>query len=222
MATNNSINNTSNPLASTALSVDPGASGDSTVSFLINTAAKFTIGSDDDAGDAFKIAASSALGTTDTFVMTTAGEQTMPLQPAFFGNLGSTDANETGDGTTFTLGSTTALTEIFDQGGDFNTNGTFTAPVTGRYFLYAAVLAQQAVSTMTAQISLVSSNRTYTFGAYSAVDTGNFPISISTLVDMDAGDTCTATVTFGSGTLVVDIFGNSGIPRTYFCGYLAF
>ena len=78
MATKNSIDN-----AVQDLTIDPGATGDSFIQFDINATGEFRIGVDDASGDAFVIAQGSALGTNDTFVMTAAGERTMPLQSAF-------------------------------------------------------------------------------------------------------------------------------------------
>ena len=72
-----------------AVIVDPGASGDSFIQFNINTTAEFRIGVDDDDGDSFKISQGSALGTNDTFVVTSSGEITIPLQPSFQAYLGT-------------------------------------------------------------------------------------------------------------------------------------
>ena len=106
MAKINAINNKSGELT-----IDPGASGDSFVQFDINGTSEFRIGVDD-TDDSFRISQGSALGTNDTFVMTAAGEITMPLQSAFSAYNSSDDLNATGDGTSFTC---EFDTEIFDQ-----------------------------------------------------------------------------------------------------------
>lgn len=135
MATQNSINKISNPLASTAVTIDPGASGDSFVQFDINTTGEFRVGVDD-TDDSFRMSAGSALGTNDTFVMTAAGERTLPLQPAFWAEPSGTLSNVTGDGTAYTV---VFATESFDQGADFDGTSTFTAPVAGLYCFTAYV-----------------------------------------------------------------------------------
>ena len=62
-------------------------------------------------------------------VITADGEVTMPTQPAFLAGKPSSDITNAANGATITLG-----TEIFDVGANVASN-TFTAPVTGKYFL---------------------------------------------------------------------------------------
>ena len=221
MADNNAINN-----KSTILNVDPFSSSDSWIQFDINTTGEFRIGVDDNAAfpsiDAFKISQGSAFGTNDTFIMTAAGERTMPLQPAFYGYLSAQDSNVTGDGTTYTLGSGNTLTEFFDQNSDLSTDGIFTAPVTGRYYLSISVFFLGLTTSFTGQFfEIVTSNRTYT----SAIcNTGilkkgsNLIFQYASLCDMDDSDTATATFTVSGSTLTVDIQAQN--TRTYFSGYL--
>lgn len=135
-------------------------------------------------------------------VATTAGEVTFPLTPAFGAQLSAADANVTGAGTTYTIGTNVAFTEIFDQGGDFNTNGTFTAPVTGRYQLNGIISLTALTAAMTTGfLRVVTSNRIYTglqlnVGVVRTVATtaDTFGGSFSVLADMDAADTATLTV----------------------------
>ncbi|GAG94053.1 unnamed protein product, partial [marine sediment metagenome] len=54
-----------------------------------------------------------------TITVTDAGEMVNASQPAFLAYQASEQTNATGNGTTYTLGSTMDLTEVFDQGGDF-------------------------------------------------------------------------------------------------------
>ncbi len=159
--------------------------------------------------------------TTQDFRYVDHGKWIARGQPAFLAFLASAVTDATGDGTAFTLGTGTALTEAYDIGGNFNTNGTFTAPVTGKYHLIATVLAQQVVATMTGLIQIVTTARQYTFGNYGTTGTGNWPMTISTIADMTAGDTATVIINFGNGTKVVDIYGAASPDlRTYFCGML--
>lgn len=145
------------------------------------------------------------------------GRMTNASQPAFLAYNSSIRSDVTGDGTNYTL---IFDTEVFDQGGVFNGTSTFTAPVTGRYYLSCTVLAQEATSAMQATLQIVTSNRNYTFGNYANAQTGNFPMHFATLVDMDAADTATCVVNFAGGAKVVDIYGAVGDLRTIFSGYL--
>lgn len=137
------------------------------------------------------------------------GEITKPLQPAFLAGQASVLNNVTGNGTAYRLGATTALTTIFDQGSDFNTNGTFTAPVTGRYYIGAQATFIGCATATTAAITLQTSNRAQVFAVGRPASSTNLYTYCSTLTDMDAGDTFTCEVTVsGEAADTVDIFGN--------------
>lgn len=222
MATKNAINN-----QTPELTVDPGASGDSFVQFDINATGEFRIGVDD-TDDSFRVAQGSALGTSDTMVVTANGEVTLPLNSAFLGYIGSNDNNQTGDGTAYTIGTSVAFTEVFDQNADFNTNGTFTAPVTGRYYLSGLVrLGTPSGGGEEAYITIVTSNRTYfgvtlplqdrVTGFYGASTSVGFSLNI--LADMDASDTAVMKITASTGAKTCDVLGSS-TAETVFCGYL--
>lgn len=135
MATKNSINN-----KSPHLTIDPGASGDSYIQFNLNTTNEFRIGVDDNDSDAFVISQGGALGTNNTFRMSTSGERTLPLQCIFLNSINA-EANVSGDNTTHSVGSVTATTSIIDRNGDMTegdgagTGAVFTAPVAGMYQL---------------------------------------------------------------------------------------
>lgn len=218
MALVNAIN-----FATGSLTIDPGASGDSFLQFDINTTGEWRIGVDD-TDDSFRISQGSALGTTDTWIMTAAGERTMPLQPAFSAFLASTDADVTGNANPYTIGGVTALTEIFDQGSDFVTSGTFTAPVTGRYHFSYAIRYQQAATGTNADFNLATSNRHYR--GWQEVPTsinvgGDFSMNATTFSDMDAADTAKVeTNVSGVGADTVDAFGAATDPQTFFSGFL--
>jgi hypothetical protein len=84
----------------------------------------------DDSTDSLTIGLGSALGTTSHMVIDATGAITKPLQPAFLARPASEQANiAVGTEVTIAFG-----TEVFDQNADFASN-TFTAPVTGKYFL---------------------------------------------------------------------------------------
>ena len=193
--------------ATGSLTVDPGASGDSFVQFDINGTGEFRIGVDDDASDAFKISQGSALGTNDTFVMTASGERTMPLHPAFLVRENSPVNNVTGDGTAYTI---VYDTEVFDQSGDMTTT-TFTAPVTGRYYLtYQSGLNNVTSSHTDMVMTITTSNRTYTAtqDPYAVRVTGAVTSFKNTdvIADMDSGDTATSRITVSGSGKTVDIY----------------
>lgn len=142
-------------------------------------------------------------------VPTTANEVTMPSQPCFMAYLGTTDSNVTGDSTIYTLGSGNALTEIIDNGGDFNTNGTFTAPVTGSYLLTVKFGFNPMTAggrTITAKI--ITSNRTIEINTQITAASGSEQSSIQLITDMDATDTSTYTLSVANeGADTVDMLG---------------
>jgi hypothetical protein len=163
--------------------------------------------------------------TTQTGNYVDLGKYKARSQPAFLAYLASTASNKTGAGTAYTLG-TDALTEVFDQGGDFNTNGTFTAPVTGKYDLGSGVNMSGVTAAMTVGLfEIVTSNRIYSnvpFGPGKVFD-NNTAIAyfLSALADMDAADTATFRVTLFNGAgNDVDITGTAG-ATTYVYGKLA-
>lgn len=208
------------------LTIDPGASGDSYIQFDINNTNEFRIGVDDDASDAFVISQGGALGTNDTFVMSASGELRMPLTPAFEARLTSDDNNRTGDGTTYTIGTNTAWTEIYDQNADFNTNGTFTAPVTGKYVFEASILIGGLTSSHTAgHLTFNASNRdiqvNYNNTYFCAFGNAFYSYAGSCVIDMDASDTMVVQLTVSNGSLVCDVRGNGTGQWTAFSGRLA-
>ena len=155
-----------------------------------------------------------------TVIVTDAGEMTNASQPAFFAYNSATDTNQTGAGTVATVDFDT---EVFDQGGDFATD-TFTAPVTGRYFLASMVLTTSITSIMTsAQIRFTTSNREFSvaYNAATARSSGNNTgFEMATLADMDAADTAVVNLFIQNGAGdTAGIYGAAG-PQTCFSGNL--
>lgn len=164
--------------------------------------------------------------TTNThFQMTTAGERTMPLQPAFLAVLGANDNNVTGAGAVYTIGTNVALTEIFDQGNDFTTSpGTFTAPIDGRYQLNMFIkYINLTAAANDCEGQLITSNRTYIFYSQGVLrDPSNFfQTSMSVLADMDNGDTATLTAFIaGEAGNTVGLSGPPASATTSMSGHL--
>ena len=98
-----------------------------------------------------------------------------------------------------------------------NTTGTFTAPITEDYQLNASVYLTGLASGHTSVITIATSNRSYV-KTYNYSGT-NQSVSLSTIADMDAGDTATVTVQVSGGSKVVGVLGNAN-PLTYFNGGL--
>jgi hypothetical protein len=149
--------------------------------------------------------------------ISSAGEVTKPLTPAFLATRSSAANNVTGNGTTYTVDFNN---EVFDQNADFSST-TFTAPVTGRYRLTAGALAYgfTEANITAARIDLVTSNRTYRWSAKNAW-ANEMPFSISVLADMDAADTATVQITMsGEASDLADIDGQA-TSNTFFCGEL--
>jgi hypothetical protein len=143
------------------------------------------------------------------------GIQLMSAQPAFLATA-NTQTDVTGDGTTYTV---LFANEIFDQGSNFASN-TFTAPVTGRYFLSARISFYELLAGHTFQLfSIITSNRNYrTLNNIPTNPFGENGMQVSVLADMDAGDTATVQLEIAGSTKVVDI---DAANYTDFSGYLA-
>ena len=163
---------------------------------------------------------------TITRTVTTAGEQTMPLQPGFTANLSTTTANnQTGDGTSVTV---IFNTEQFDSNSDYdNTTGIFTAPVTGRYFFKANVAYNNLAATHTfGSVNFNSTAHGYlvNYVNIGAIRTNGNAASIggSVITEMTAGDTMSVLATVSNSTKTVGLAGDDGIAagQTSFSGYL--
>ena len=139
----------------------------------------------------FKISKNAALGTNDVLVIDEIGAITTPLQPAVLATNSAVDSNVTGDGATATVDYDT---EVFDQNADFASD-TFTAPVTGRYAVMAGAGFEGRTTAHTdSSVSIVASNRTIRVDTAQAAIANPSGSHISSLIDMDAGDTLTITL----------------------------
>ena len=145
-----------------------------------------------------------------------------PNQPAFLYFNGGNDANITVDGWT----TVDFDTKAFDVGGNFASD-TFTAPVKGLYFLTTQVtLRTMDVGADGYRIQLLTSNRSYT--AYLDTDqilnadaAGWHAVHpITSVCDMDAGDTASVLAYQDGGAQETDVIGHSSAVLTWFSGYL--
>jgi hypothetical protein len=139
---------------------------------------------------------------------------TNPSQPLCYAYLAANDLNVTGDGTLYTLGATAgnSLTELYDVGSNFNTTtATYTAPVTGYYFINAQAKLAGILNTHTSGNMLLTmtsytyrSNTLNPFNVWNASQ-GLLAITIAYVAKMTAGDTLQFQVNVFNGTKVIDI-----------------
>jgi hypothetical protein len=160
-----------------------------------------------------------------TFAIGGAGNISAPLHPSFMATITSLDSNVTGAGAVYQLGTNVAFTEIFDQGADFNTNGVFTAPVSGNYFFTAFVLCGGLTMLSTSlTLAVVTTAREYVEIINPSalfIDLSVATVKLSTFAPMIAGDTAHVTLTIsGLAGNVADVVGSASRATVLFGGYL--
>jgi hypothetical protein len=154
------------------------------------------------------------------------GEMTLPLQSCFLAYIPSDVNNVTGAGTLFALGNSTAFTEVFDRNSDFNTNGTFTAPVTGIYLFNINITMKGISLLMTSAFAQVTTTaRSYTGGYLNPfallAGSGLVSLSFSVLADMAATNTATFSVSISGGAGdTADVVGTGSPYSTFISGSL--
>ena len=155
---------------------------------------------------------------TTGIVVDDSGRMVNTSQPAFLAYINATQSNVTGDGT-FWNATGAFWTEVYDQGGNLS-DGTFTAPVTGKYNFSCGAYMQELSSSHVFAIFLYTSNATY----YGCI---NMPTGLSSTidyfcsfigVDMDANDTAYMQIISSGSTKTVDV-GSNG-RGSMFSGHL--
>jgi len=194
------------------IQTNSASAGDPYIRFDVSGGQDYSLGVDNSASDALLITDDTNPSTGNTlWKMTSAGERTMPLQPAFMAYNSATDANVTGNNTNFKV---EFDTERYDQGGDYNnTTDTFTAPITARYELSTHVSVSGMVATTRGLFQIITSNATYRVCIVDVgISNGGFAIEGGTVVcDMDAADTATFVVSLSGGTKTATVGGGSSI-----------
>lgn len=205
--------------------VGGASSGDAFLAAEISGVRSYCWGIDNSDADVLKI--NTNAGTTVTpssgtnvWNMTSAGESTMPLQPAFMARVSSTITDITGDSALYQI---IFDTERFDQGGDYDeTIGEFEAPVDGIYQLNTSVRANQPTGQTIDTLFLVTGNNTVQLADFNGANykrtNGNWALSGGHIMDMDMGDDAFIRLQVQGASLDVDILG--GTNATYFTGAL--
>jgi len=158
----------------------------------------------------------SAGGNIERMRIDAAGIVTKPYQPAFsvYKSLAQNNIPTATD-TVITWG-----TEVYDVGSNFASN-TFTAPVTGKYFLNTGIRVDSMDAVHYYNFYINTSNRRYMdIHDYSRLtaDPTYWSFSMTAIVDMDAGDTATVGIYQASGATQTDI--GQDVSRSFFHGYL--
>ena len=157
------------------------------------------------AGNVLKINSITGSGTTAVGQLEAPSELTLPNQPAFHVQASSLQAN---------IAVNTNVTvvydsETYDVGSNFASN-TFTAPVTGKYFLcYSLYLQNLDTASNYYEAYINSSNRDYYASTidpdFGDADFNYFSLTGSSIVDMDANDTAKIVIRQAGGTAQSDI-----------------
>jgi len=211
-----------NSSASMFVGVADITAGDATYSAFINGDNLWTWGLDNSDGDAWVLSNTNSLGSGNAIRVSQINVIDYPAQPCFMAYVNAQQSNVTGDNTTYNI-TGAFFTERFDQSNSFS-NGTFTAPQTGKYqFNLTIILVGLDASATFEQIDLVTSNATYTMTQINAGAARTSPglvnslgYSASVIVDMDVGDTAFLAVTVSGTTKTVSVYG--GAPYTMFSG----
>lgn len=140
-------------------------------------------------------------------------------RPAFMLYLASNNNNVTGSGATFILGASVALTKAFDTGNNCTTAGVFTAPITGLYYLQAAMQYTGLLIASGITLSIITTARTITNQTSRSAIALSLGSTISGCMYMNNGDTAyLSSVVTGELGNTADAVGGSS-PACFFSGF---
>ncbi len=141
---------------------------------------------------------------------------------AFLAYLGSSDANVTGNGGVYTLGSGVNLTVAFDITSSMNVNGTFTAPKTGHYLFCTALQFTGLAMATSLQLSIVTTGKTYSNTISRGLLSGDIGHTLTVCVAMSLGDTAMVTgMVDGEMGNTADALGDTN-PVCFFSGKIIY
>jgi hypothetical protein len=159
-------------------------------------------------------------GATLLYEMSNAGDQSIPLQPCFVAKRTDLLIDVTGDGTVYTP---SLDVDLFNVGTNY-VDPTFTAPVTGIYFLCASCTYLNVSSAMTTgYVKIVTTSRTFLkywnpFNNFSGTLSSTCRLSVIT--QMTAGDTAFIESSISGGTKTADLRNFAINTASYFNGVL--
>lgn len=162
------------------------------------------------------------LVTSSTALIDSSNRQTNSSQPYFLVYLANQQSNATGNNV---LATVNFDTKIKDVGTNFSSN-TFTAPITGNYFLSANVLALSSTKLQTLmRILIVTTAQTFESNVGDLLgmtpSTGQVALMCTVIAPMTAGDTAIVQSQISGSTQSVSFYGQAAPPVfTYFTGYL--
>lgn len=147
-------------------------------------------------------------------------------QPSFLAYLGANDIAVTGNGANYRLGTNIALTKSFDQGNNFNTNGIFTAPYTGRHLFMGTICLFSISAAMTnGYLYLNTTASSYLLDSLNPgvvqANAGIISLKGGAIVPMAAGDTANLSIQLQNGAgnnASLLAFGGAGVLATFFSG----
>ena len=163
---------------------------------------------------------------TARMTITYAGNITKPTNSCFF-LYPTANQNDIAEGTDSSTDSVTIVFggEEFDLNGNCASN-TFTAPVTGKYFLHTNLTFNRFDTGADHYLlQIVTSQRIYQNWINNkdwTADSGYHTITLTAIADMDASDTAYVTLYQDGGTGQTDIVwdADNDPTRSYFTGYL--
>ena len=159
-------------------------------------------------------------GATILYEMSNAGDQSLPLQPCFAAKRTGILNDVTGDGTVFTP---SLDVDVFNVGTVY-VDPTFTAPVTGIYFLCASCTYLNVSSAMTTGfVKIVTTGTTFLkywnpFNNFSGTSSSTCRLAV--ISQMNAGDTAIIQSSISGGTKTADLRNFAANTASYFNGVL--
>lgn len=210
--------NTASSSSTFTIGVGGSSSGDAAIIYDNSGTNDWIQGLDNSDSDAFVLASSAALGSTNVMRFTTGGVQNLPLQPVFNAWKTGGAGNITGNGAF-----TTFLVDAQNQQNNCYTgNQTYTAKTTGYHLLIASVQFTNLSASFThGEVRIVTTSTIYTVAACNigAIrDASNTAVlGGSVIAKMTAGDTAVSQMMASGGTLTVGV-GGAAAPITMFMG----